>query len=142
MITLLEKVRSNIITTTLVSNTVLHKKLIIKFVRQRHKYSFPILVILEKYQNQQTNKAKVYISKWDAKMSVSASKVRHFIDVKRKKQHLAQFSSNFAQIFTKNTPINESIHFKFNLKKKKFYIIFILTGLRDTTFMTSLLPQE
>ena len=45
-------------------------------------------------------------------MSVSAiaSKVRHFIDVKRKKQYFAQFFSNFAQIFTKNTSINESIH--------------------------------
>lgn len=112
MITLLEKVRSNITTTTLVGNTVLRKKLIIKFVGQRHKYLFSILVILEKYQNKHTNKATVYIIKMRCLMSVSAiaSKVRHFIDVKRTKQYLAQFFSNFAQIFTKNTSINESIH--------------------------------
>ena len=80
MITLLEKVRSNITTTTLVGNTVLRKKLIIKFVGQRHKYLFSILVILEKYQNKHTNKATVYIIKMRCLMSVSAiaSKVRHF----------------------------------------------------------------
>ena len=102
MITLLEKVRSNITTTTLVGNTVLRKKLIIKFVGQRHKYLFSILVKISKQTHKQSN--GIYI-KMRCLMSVSAiaSKVRHFIDVKRKKQYFAQFFSNFAQIFTKKT---------------------------------------